>query len=219
MRHGIARIAIVDFDVHHGNGTQDCFYDDGTVLFCSSHAWPLYPGSGADSEVGVEDGQQVALGLGSHAELEGNADAVARAVGGQGPFVQAEREIRRRQQLQGYLPMIPVGDGGKGVRRDDVQPGEVWQGDLDWPRGRAAVVVPNGVLFGDGIAAAIRIDDAAHGDVVARVDQGQRRRDRLLHAARTVSARAARPSASVPRGLAPKANSACVRVAWIKATM
>ena len=63
MRHGIARIAIVDFDVHHGNGTQDCFYDDGTVLFCSSHAWPLYPGSGADGEVGLEDGYGATLNM------------------------------------------------------------------------------------------------------------------------------------------------------------
>jgi acetoin utilization deacetylase AcuC-like enzyme len=53
---GFERIAIVDYDVHHGNGTQDCFYDDGRVFFCSSHAWPLYPGTGAENEVGIEDG-------------------------------------------------------------------------------------------------------------------------------------------------------------------
>lgn len=47
------RIAIIDFDVHHGNGTQDVFYEDETVLFCSSHQMPLFPGSGAINETGV----------------------------------------------------------------------------------------------------------------------------------------------------------------------
>lgn len=60
---GVERVAIVDFDVHHGNGTQDCFYDDGRVLFCSTHAWPLYPGTGADDEVGLEDGYGTTLNL------------------------------------------------------------------------------------------------------------------------------------------------------------
>lgn len=52
-KYGAERIAIVDFDVHHGNGTQDIFYDDASVLFCSSHQMPLFPGSGALSEEGV----------------------------------------------------------------------------------------------------------------------------------------------------------------------
>lgn len=43
---GIARIAIVDFDVHHGNGTEALFRDDDSVLFCSLHQWPFYPGTG-----------------------------------------------------------------------------------------------------------------------------------------------------------------------------
>jgi acetoin utilization deacetylase AcuC-like enzyme len=60
---GIQRVAIVDYDVHHGNGTQDCFYDDGTVFFCSSHASPLYPGTGAEDEVGIEDGYAATLNL------------------------------------------------------------------------------------------------------------------------------------------------------------
>ena len=53
QKHGAERIAIVDFDVHHGNGTQDIFYDDPSVLFASTHQMPLYPGSGALSETGV----------------------------------------------------------------------------------------------------------------------------------------------------------------------
>ncbi len=47
---------IVDWDVHHGNGTQDIFYEDGSVLFFSTHQWPLYPGTGRRSETGKGPG-------------------------------------------------------------------------------------------------------------------------------------------------------------------
>ena len=50
--HGAERVAIVDFDVHHGNGTQDIFWDDPTVLYASTHEMPLYPGTGAVGERG-----------------------------------------------------------------------------------------------------------------------------------------------------------------------
>jgi acetoin utilization deacetylase AcuC-like enzyme len=53
--HGVARAAVVDFDVHHGNGTQEIFWSDPTVMYCSTHQMPLYPGSGAPSERGVHD--------------------------------------------------------------------------------------------------------------------------------------------------------------------
>jgi len=56
-RHGLKRILIADWDVHHGNGTQDAFYDDPAVFFFSTHQWPLYPGTGAASERGVGEGQ------------------------------------------------------------------------------------------------------------------------------------------------------------------
>ena len=48
----LERILIVDFDVHHGNGTQDIFYDDPSVIYCSTHQMPLYPGTGAKGETG-----------------------------------------------------------------------------------------------------------------------------------------------------------------------
>ena len=51
--HGLERVAIVDFDVHHGNGTQDLVEDDPRILFCSTHQSPLYPGTGAAHETGV----------------------------------------------------------------------------------------------------------------------------------------------------------------------
>ena len=53
--HGLARVAVVDFDVHHGNGTQNVLWDEARALFVSSHQMPLYPGSGAASETGAHD--------------------------------------------------------------------------------------------------------------------------------------------------------------------
>ena len=54
-KYGIGRAAIVDFDVHHGNGTQDIFWADPTVMYCSTHQMPLFPGTGAASERGEHD--------------------------------------------------------------------------------------------------------------------------------------------------------------------
>jgi len=51
--HGAERVAVVDWDVHHGNGTQDIFWSDPSVLYCSTHQMPLYPGTGAKSETGA----------------------------------------------------------------------------------------------------------------------------------------------------------------------
>ena len=52
QRHAVGRVLIVDWDVHHGNGTQDIFYEDGSVFCCSTHQSPWYPGTGAASERG-----------------------------------------------------------------------------------------------------------------------------------------------------------------------
>jgi acetoin utilization deacetylase AcuC-like enzyme len=53
---GLSRVAIVDIDVHHGNGTQRMFYDDRRVLYVSTHQFPFYPGTGAATEIGAGDG-------------------------------------------------------------------------------------------------------------------------------------------------------------------
>ena len=53
QKHGLERIAIIDWDVHHGNGTQDIFEADPSVLYCSTHQMPLYPGTGRKDETGV----------------------------------------------------------------------------------------------------------------------------------------------------------------------
>jgi acetoin utilization deacetylase AcuC-like enzyme len=61
--HGVGRVLILDFDVHHGNGTQDVFYATDEVLFCSIHQWPLYPGTGAAEETGAGAGAGYTVNL------------------------------------------------------------------------------------------------------------------------------------------------------------
>jgi len=55
-QHGVERVLIADWDVHHGNGTQDLFYSDPSVFFFSTHQWPLYPGTGRANESGAGEG-------------------------------------------------------------------------------------------------------------------------------------------------------------------
>jgi acetoin utilization deacetylase AcuC-like enzyme len=68
-RYGLTRIAIVDFDVHHGNGTQAAFCEQPQVLYASSHQWPHYPGSGHPSESGVGNIINVPLPTGSAGDV------------------------------------------------------------------------------------------------------------------------------------------------------
>ncbi len=60
---GTPRVMIVDFDVHHGNGTQDMFYDDASVLYASLHQFPFYPGSGRATECGRGEGRGFTLNV------------------------------------------------------------------------------------------------------------------------------------------------------------
>ncbi len=76
--HGLDRVAIVDFDVHHGNGTQDLVEDDPRILFCSTHQSPLYPGTGAAHEIGVDNVLNVPLPNGTGSK--GFRDAMERLV-------------------------------------------------------------------------------------------------------------------------------------------
>ena len=62
-RHHARRVLIIDYDVHHGNGTQDIFYHDGRVLFFSIHEHPLYPGSGFADESGAGDGELATINV------------------------------------------------------------------------------------------------------------------------------------------------------------
>jgi acetoin utilization deacetylase AcuC-like enzyme len=77
--HGAERVAIMDFDVHHGNGTQDIFWDDPAVMYASTHQMPLFPGSGAMSEQG-EHGQIVNAPLRAGDDGETFREAMETAV-------------------------------------------------------------------------------------------------------------------------------------------
>ena len=63
LRRGLERVLVIDFDVHHGNGTQQIFYGDSRVLYISSHAFPFYPGTGAIDEVGEGAGRGFTVNL------------------------------------------------------------------------------------------------------------------------------------------------------------
>jgi len=60
-RHALARIFILDWDVHHGNGTQHSFYNDPTVFYFSTHQFPFYPGTGSENERGIGEGEGFTL--------------------------------------------------------------------------------------------------------------------------------------------------------------
>jgi acetoin utilization deacetylase AcuC-like enzyme len=61
QRHGVSKVAILDWDVHHGNGTQEIFYEDPSVFYISLHQYPFYPGTGARNERGKGDGEGYTL--------------------------------------------------------------------------------------------------------------------------------------------------------------
>lgn len=62
-KYGVERVLVVDFDVHHGNGTQDMFYSDPSVLFISTHQYPFYPGTGRAEETGAGQGKGTTLNI------------------------------------------------------------------------------------------------------------------------------------------------------------
>lgn len=62
-KYSLSRVLIIDFDVHHGNGTQDIFYDDPSVFYFSIHQHPFYPGTGRPTETGMADGEGFTLNI------------------------------------------------------------------------------------------------------------------------------------------------------------
>ncbi|MCH8008967.1 MAG: histone deacetylase [Chloroflexi bacterium] len=91
-RHGLERVAIIDIDVHHGNGTQDAFYGDGNLLYVSTHLFPFYPGTGPPSETGAGDGEGANVNIALPA---GCGDAEYRAA-----FEQVVEPVVRRFRPQ-----------------------------------------------------------------------------------------------------------------------
>ena len=102
-RHGAERVAIVDWDVHHGNGTQDIFWADPTVLYASTHQMPLYPGTGAASERG---------------DHETIVNAPLRPGDG-GEAFRAAMEARILPRLEAFRPDLLVISAGFDAHRSD----------------------------------------------------------------------------------------------------
>jgi acetoin utilization deacetylase AcuC-like enzyme len=114
--HGLEKIAVVDFDVHHGNGTQAVFESDPGLLFASTHEYPLYPGTGAASETGVGNVFNVPLASGS-----GSAEFRA---GVEGHILPALREFRP--------DLILVSAGFDGHARDPLASLRLVEDDYAW---------------------------------------------------------------------------------------
>ena len=119
--HGLSRVAIIDFDVHHGNGTQDLVEDDPRILFCSTHEMPLYPGTGDPSDTGPHDTVvNVALragtdGAGLLAALEEKVFPRVVAHGPELILVSAGFDAHRADPLAGL--MLETGDFAKVTAR------------------------------------------------------------------------------------------------------
>ncbi|MGQ4275328.1 histone deacetylase family protein [Terrihabitans sp. B22-R8] len=114
--HGLGRVAIVDFDVHHGNGTQDIFYDDPSVMFASTHQMPLYPGSGAERETGA-----------------GNIFNTPLAPGDGGSALQAAFSNRILPALDNFKPeLIIVSAGFDAHERDPLASLRMVEDDFAW---------------------------------------------------------------------------------------
>ncbi len=111
------RVVIVDYDAHHGNGTQDCFYRDPRVMYVSFHEYPLYPGTGALSEVGEGEGLGTTINFPFPAGTTGDSyraaidDVLAGAIGAFRPtwlIVSAGFDGHRRDPLTGLA--LSAGD-------------------------------------------------------------------------------------------------------------
>jgi acetoin utilization deacetylase AcuC-like enzyme len=115
--HGLTRIAIVDFDVHHGNGTQDLMWDEARCRFISSHQMPLYPGTGAPAERGAH-GQIINIPL-----REGSVGAA----------MQAAYQAQVFPVLEAYAPELLLISAGFDAHMADPLAGMNWQAaDYAW---------------------------------------------------------------------------------------
>jgi acetoin utilization deacetylase AcuC-like enzyme len=118
--HGIGRVAIVDFDVHHGNGTQAVAEQDATLFFASSHQYPLYPGTGAADETGV-----------------GNIVNVPLRSGTEGALFRRAFETRILPALDAFAPELLLVSAGFDAHRADPLAGlELEDEDFGWVSAR-----------------------------------------------------------------------------------
>ncbi len=129
--HGLTRVAIVDFDVHHGNGTQDLLWDEARCLLISSHQMPLFPGSGAASEKGAH-GQIINIPL-----REGSGGAAMRA----------RYEAQVFPALATYAPELLLISAGFDAHADDPLAGLLWQAaDYAWLTRRLCAIAGDRVV-------------------------------------------------------------------------
>jgi acetoin utilization deacetylase AcuC-like enzyme len=117
--HGAERVAIVDWDVHHGNGTQDILWDDPSVLYCSTHQMPLYPGTGAKDETGAGNivNAPLSAGMGSEDFRDAFLSRVVPAI-------------------DGFQPdLIIISAGFDAHHRDPLAEINLVEDDFDWATG------------------------------------------------------------------------------------
>jgi acetoin utilization deacetylase AcuC-like enzyme len=121
-KYGVERVAVVDFDVHHGNGTQEIFWSDKNLLLASTHQMPLYPGTGALSETGV-----------------GNIwNAPLRPGDGGEPFKEAF-ESRILPALRNFAPDLVLVSAGFDAHQDDPLANlRLVEADFAWATGKIA---------------------------------------------------------------------------------
>jgi acetoin utilization deacetylase AcuC-like enzyme len=114
--HGLRRIAVIDFDVHHGNGTQELFEADADLFYASTHQWPLYPGTGRASETGV-----------------GNIVNVPLADGSGGSAFRHALEVDILPALEAFRPdLIMISAGFDGHRNDPLAGLNLDEADFEW---------------------------------------------------------------------------------------
>ncbi len=119
-QHGVEKVAIVDWDVHHGNGTQDIFWGDASVAYCSTHQMPLFPGSGDKNETGKGNITNAPLSPGT---------------GGQ-DFREAFRS-RILPALEAFDPdLVIVSAGFDAHHRDPLANINLVEDDFDWATGK-----------------------------------------------------------------------------------
>lgn len=114
--HGLARVAVLDFDVHHGNGTQDLLWNEPRALFVSSQQYPLWPGTGAATETGAH-GQVLNLPLAPGSGTDAMRKAWTNALG----------------RVRAFGPELILVSAGFDAHRDDPLAGLDWtEADYDW---------------------------------------------------------------------------------------
>ena len=176
---GLARVAIVDYDVHHGNGTQWSFYGDPAVLFISSHQYPYYPGTGAAGDIGTEAGKGFTVNLPMAA---GATDADYERVYTKIAF----------PTLRQFRPELVLVSAGFDAHMDD-------------PLGGMRVTAP---YFGRLTAALVKVaDECCQGRVVAVTEGGYDLAGLAESLRMTIAALDGKTDFAAPSGATPRADA------------